>query len=125
MRVRDVVARTGEAKAPIAAPSPAHLAFAGLLGELARLGVETGHPIARALQRLVPSMLRDIAEIPEHNLRIFCAKMARLLVTVADADETTTLPYLTFLDETETGEEEPGDAGAGADLAPLPARQGG
>ena len=123
MRVRDVVARTGEAKAPIAAPSPAHLAFAGLLGELARLGVETGHPIARALQRLVPSMLRDIADIPEDTLRAFCGRMAALLVTVAEADETTTLPHLMFVDE--TGEEEPGDAGAGADLAPLPARQGG
>jgi hypothetical protein len=123
VRVRDVVARTGEPKAPFAAPSPAHLAFAGLLGELARLGLDTGHPIARVLERLVPSMLRDVAEIPEDTLRDFCERMAALLVTVAEADETTTLPHLMFVDE--TGEEEPGDAGAGADLAPLPARQGG
>lgn len=70
-------------KAPIPAPSPAHVAFVELIGQLLAMG--KGNPATAVMAKLVPSVLRDMAEIPEAQLRKWCKEMGVALVYVANA----------------------------------------
>lgn len=93
-------------KPAIPAPSPAHVAMVDLMGQLFRMG--EGHPAAKIMVRLAPSVLRDMAEIPEAQLRKWCAEMAAALAYVSQAQgENPTVPSMELAAERAWSEEEP------------------
>jgi hypothetical protein len=74
----------GATPEPVPAPSELHVRFVAFLGDLSRLAETTGHPAAKLMSRLLPSMLRDIAEISEDTLEKCCRQLGAALLTVAD-----------------------------------------
>lgn len=89
---RILEASQGGPSEPIVAPSDIHVRFVKLLGELSRLGNQTGHPAAKLMSRLLPSMLRDIAEIPPETLAKICHQIGGALVAVANDELGTEAP---------------------------------
>lgn len=75
-------ARTGE----IAAPSAVHVAMVEVLGELTNMAVKTGHPTAKIMRSIIPSLLPDIAEIPTDVLSQMARRLGELMLRVADAE---------------------------------------
>jgi hypothetical protein len=71
---------------PVPAPSELHIRFVSFLGDLSRLAQTTGHPAAKLMSRLLPSMLRDIAEISEETLEKCCRQLGAALLNVADGN---------------------------------------
>jgi hypothetical protein len=71
---------------PVPAPSELHIRFVTFLGDLSRLASTTGHPAAKLMSRLLPSMLRDIADISEETLEKCCRQLGAALLNVADGN---------------------------------------
>lgn len=101
---------------PVLAPSAVHVAFVRLLGQLSLLGNQTGHPAAKLMARLLPSMLRDIADIPAESLSRLCCRVGEALVEVGHAEDGAELPALAALAATGEGD------GAGPDQPSLAER---
>lgn len=89
---RILEASQGGPSEPIVAPSDIHVRFVKLLGELSRLGNQTGHPAAKLMGRLLPSMLRDIVEVPPETLAKICRQISLALAAVADDELGQELP---------------------------------
>ena len=86
MKISHLVAQAAR-PVEIPAPSPVHVAFVEMIGQLAALGLRSGHPAARLLERLAPSILRDLADVPASSLKRTAAQLARMMQWVADAPE--------------------------------------
>lgn len=71
---------------PVPAPSELHVRFVTFLGDLSRMAQTTGHPAAKLMSRLLPSMLRDIADISEDTLEKCCRQLGTALLNVADGN---------------------------------------
>lgn len=94
MKISRLVELAENKQEPIAAPSPVHVAFVQMLGQLCQLGKGTGHPAAKLMERLLPSLLRDIADIPAADLARMCRRIGVVLVEVAEAEEGTKVELL-------------------------------
>lgn len=107
MKLSRVVQLTESKRELVTAPSAVHVAFVEVIGELTHLAVSSGHPAAKIMQKMIPTILPDIAEIPPELMANFCHKFADLLHRVADA-ETTAPPSLeSMLDESFNETSEP------------------
>lgn len=82
---RILAAEVGVAE-PVEPPSELHIRFVRFLGDLATLAQSTGHPAAKLMTRLLPSMLQDIADISEETLEKCCRQLGQALLAVADGD---------------------------------------
>lgn len=96
---------------PVPAPSELHVRFVTFLGDLSQMAQTTGHPAAKLMSRLLPSMLRDIADISEETLEKCCRQLGTALLNVADGESAPLAPL-----ELERGED--GSRPALATLAP-------
>lgn len=76
----------GAPQEPVPAPSELHIRFVAFLGDLSTLAQGTGHPAAKLMSRMLPSMLVDIAEISEETLEKCCRQLGGALLRVADGD---------------------------------------
>ncbi len=85
MKVSRLVAQAAHADEPIVAPSPVHVALVEVMGQMTALALRGGHPAAKLLQKLAPSILKDIAEIPAETLRNVAGEWAQMMQFVATA----------------------------------------
>lgn len=85
MKVSRLVAQAARPDEPIVAPSPVHVALVEVMGQMTSLALRGGHPAAKLLQKLAPSILKDIAEIPAETLRKVAGEWAGMMEFVAHA----------------------------------------
>jgi len=86
MKLSRLVAQATGERQPVPAPSAVHVAFVDLMGQLVRLGLKAEHPLARLVQRLGPSMMADLAEIPADTLAKWCIELGTALQRVGFAE---------------------------------------
>jgi len=120
MRLSRLVAQADLPREEVLQPSAAHEQFACLMGDLAGM-MGNSHPAAKILRRLLPSLLRDLVELPEETLRRACRDLAIGLGAVADAGQELDLPSTTI--DVDAADER--ELGPGAVELALPAGQGG
>lgn len=85
MKVSRLVSQAAHAEEPIQAPTPVHVALVEVMGQMTALALRGGHPAARLLQKLAPSILKDIAEIPAPTLQNVAREWASMMMFVAEA----------------------------------------
>lgn len=78
-----------EAPAPEAPPSAAHAALGDFLGSLIEQASSTAAPVPalRIMTGILPVALRDMATVPEEQLRRVCRSFGEQLLAIAHAGE--------------------------------------
>ena len=91
MRISDIIVKSKpEAEAEPQPPlSAAHQALLDTLVGLLATVQNTSHPLIRIFDGILPSLAKDLARVPEADVRRFCRDFASKLSAIADAEEVT------------------------------------
>lgn len=88
MRISDILAAEPEPEAEAAPPlTRAHQALLDTLTGLMTTARGSDHPLIRLFEGILPSLTKDLARVPEEDIRRVCADFAAKLSAIATAEE--------------------------------------